>query len=455
VKGLGVACCVLAIGGYASASAMAELVPERGTCKAKAGGIYKDNLCLEEGGTSKGHEFEWEPLEKTATLTLKSGEATLKAFTPEGAELPAVTCNKSKGKGKLLSSTTSESTVTFEECSSSGEKCTGGAKAKAGEIVTFALDGTLGVIPGGSGVGEMLVGGGPGGLLAEFKCGADEIKTDGAVVAEVTPVASKAASTETVALKATGSTQEFETFDGETGVHLALEADGLGGGKFPFKATETSTSTAKAAPLEIRLAKEKIWFVNKVALAQGATRNLAAAAAIASFVLEGTVKNGVTDIQVKCTGVQAAGKVIGKKELAAQLEFNGCTLPENCVIQEVGKGGGGAGTLTFQKLEGKLSGDVVTFKEAVLNKPIAEFELVKCSKTARNATYNLTGTFPAELRFPEAAQEEKRFQLTPGTLMLTNLNSKTSSAVKLTGELRLQLEPVVVGEKPVWAVGDE
>jgi hypothetical protein len=144
---------------------------ERGTCKAakKGAGEYLNATCTEPG--AKGGpkmEFAWVPVSKPSAFMSRSGEVTLKSFTPEDAELPAVTCAKSKGKGKVLSPTTTESTITFEGCTSSGEKCTGGAKAKAGQIITFTLDGTLGTIAGGSEVGEAISG--AGGVIAEFEC---------------------------------------------------------------------------------------------------------------------------------------------------------------------------------------------------------------------------------------------------------------------------------------------
>jgi hypothetical protein len=146
---------------------------ERGTCKAakKGAGEYLNATCTEpgaKGGPKK--EFAWLPRAKAAAFTSSSGEATLRSFTPEGAEVPAVTCTRSKGKGKLLTATTSESTITFEGCASGGEKCTGGAKAKAGQIETYTLDGRLGMIAGGSGVGEAVSGGGPEGAIAQFGC---------------------------------------------------------------------------------------------------------------------------------------------------------------------------------------------------------------------------------------------------------------------------------------------
>jgi len=61
-----------------------------------------------------------------------------------------------------VTATGSEKTiVTFSECTSAGEKCTGGKGAKAGQIKTFELTGTLGIVTDSPGdadvVGEDLV----------------------------------------------------------------------------------------------------------------------------------------------------------------------------------------------------------------------------------------------------------------------------------------------------------
>jgi len=245
--------------GVANVASAAEIdpSPERGVCKAaKAGkGVFSESTCEnEEAKAGKGKEFEWVP-SKEAAFTSTTGAATLKSFTPEGAELPAVECKKSKGKGKA-NATTSTSVVTFEECSSAGEKCTGGAKAKAGQIITFTLKGTLGLItdtPGDADVvGEDLVGTGPGGLSSEFKCGANEIKTRGSVIGKLTPVEAKAGTTFTLTFSATGAKQEPESFEGGLKDTLETEINGLGGGTFPFASTEVTTATVKGASASIR-----------------------------------------------------------------------------------------------------------------------------------------------------------------------------------------------------------
>jgi|GEM_PF-3091850 len=227
--------------------------PERGTCKSKAKGKYKDSLCLEEGGTSKGHEFEWTPA-KTAAYTATTGAATLKSFDAEGA-LPAVECKSSKSKGKA-GATESTSIVTFSECTSAGEKCTGSGtktKPKAGQIITYELDGTLGTISAaGKSVGEDLVGTGPGGISSKFACGTNTIETRGSVIGVVAPTDVKASTTHTLTFSASGASQIPEEFEGEPKDTLETELDGLGSGTFPFPSVEETTATTKGASVELR-----------------------------------------------------------------------------------------------------------------------------------------------------------------------------------------------------------
>jgi hypothetical protein len=245
-----------AMSAVAASSAMAEPGLERGVCKvAKKGlGEYTEALCLTPGAKAgPKKEYVWDPGTKATAFTTKTGVATLRSFTPEGAELPAVECKKSKGKGKTVGTTESTSVVTFEECTSAGEKCTGGPKAKAGDIITFELKGVLGMIVGGSKGGELISGGGPGGLSSEFKCGANEIKTRGSLVGEVLSTNVKASATMTAVFAATGKTQEPESFEGGTKNKLETEINGLGGGTFPFASTEVTTATIKGTSLELRL----------------------------------------------------------------------------------------------------------------------------------------------------------------------------------------------------------
>jgi hypothetical protein len=247
--------------GVVSAASAVEIdpSPERGLCKAKAGGgVFSDATCEnEEAKAGKGKEFVWVP-QKEAAYTATTGVATLKSFTPEGVELPAVECKKSKAKGKETATKTKGEIVTFEECASAGEKCTGGKGAKAGQIITFPLEGTLGIIktetdPVDEVIGEDIVGTGPGGKSSEFKCGANAIETKGSVIGEVTPVEAKAATTSKV-IFAEGAPghQAIESFEGGPKDTLETEINGLGGGTFPFPSVEITTATAKGPSATLR-----------------------------------------------------------------------------------------------------------------------------------------------------------------------------------------------------------
>jgi hypothetical protein len=240
-----------------AASSASAFAPERGTCKAakKGAGEYTEALCLTPGlkaGAKK--EFVWVPA-KSAAFTSSTGAATLKSFDAEGA-LPAVECKSSKGKGKA-GATTSTSVVTFSECTSAGEKCTGSGtktKPKAGQIITYELDGTLGTISAsGKSVGEDLVGTGPGGLSSKFACGANTIETRGSVIGVVTPVDVKASTTHTLTFSASGASQTPEKFEGGPKDTLETELDGLGSGTFPFPSVEETTATVKGASVEVRI----------------------------------------------------------------------------------------------------------------------------------------------------------------------------------------------------------
>ncbi len=241
-----------AFGVVSVASAEIDPSPEHGSCKAKAGaGVFTEADCETEGAKAgKGKEFVWVP-QKEAAYTSVTGAATLKSFTPEGVELPAVECKKSKGKGKVTATGSKKTIVTFEECSSAGEKCTGGKGATAGKIITFELTGTLGLVNDVSeadSVGEDLVGEGGVGknLSSEFKCGANSISTTGSVIGVFTKVEGKPSTTNTLTFaEGAPGHQAIESFEGGPTDTLHTEINGLGGGTFPFPSVEITTATVK------------------------------------------------------------------------------------------------------------------------------------------------------------------------------------------------------------------
>jgi hypothetical protein len=249
-----------AFGIVSAASAEIDPAPEHGICKAKAGaGVFTEADCETEGAKAgKGKEFVWVP-QKTAAYTSTTGGATLKSFTPEGVELPPVECKSSKGAGKVTATGSEKTIVTFSECTSAGEKCTGGKGAKAGQIKTFELTGTLGIVTDSPGdadvVGEDLVGTGGAGknLSSEFKCGANSISTTGSVIGVFSKVEGKPSTTNTLTFaEGAPGHQAIESFEGGPKDTLQTEINGLGGGTFPFPSVEITTATVKGPSGVIR-----------------------------------------------------------------------------------------------------------------------------------------------------------------------------------------------------------
>jgi hypothetical protein len=232
---------------------------ERGVCKtaAKGAGVYENPTCtIAHAKAGPKKEFVWVPQpEKTPiAYTSKTGLATLKAFIG-GVELPPVECTSSTAKGKR-GRTESTSIVEFKGCTSAGEKCTGGKGAKAGEIITYELEGELGVINEAKGeVGEVIIGkaSNPEGLSVEFKCGATEIKTKGSVIGKVTPVNEKALAKSTLTFAAAGETQIPDEFEGGAKDTLETEVNKLFNGEFLATSVEIMTAELNGKVNETRL----------------------------------------------------------------------------------------------------------------------------------------------------------------------------------------------------------
>ena len=287
---------VLAMGAVLAASASAGL-PERGKCKTAKIGMteFEDKGCTTTGTKEK---FAWAPNVKAA-FTATSGAAVLRTRDEEGS-LPAVECAKSKTKGSYIGPKGSEFTTTFEKCSSAGEICTGGAKAKAGQIVTNKLEGTIGFISSGV-VGEDIKAVG-GGVIAAFKCGANELETDGSVIAEIgSSVYNKAASSATLTFKESGGVQEPTKLKNQPEDTLHTEIDGLGSGSFPFQSTETAVETAKPG-LEIKTTGPPKWWVGGSVLV-GAEPLAATTTVPMAFELNMTGKDIVEPFVLRCNAV--------------------------------------------------------------------------------------------------------------------------------------------------------
>jgi hypothetical protein len=335
----------LAIGAVVAASAAAG-VPERGKCA--SGTEFENKGCTVSGSHNK---FKWVPNVKTA-FTSTSGPATLKSFTPEGAPLPAVECAKSKSKGDFLGPKGSEFTITFEGCTSAGERCTGGAKAKAGEIVTNKLEGTLGFISPGV-VGEDIKAVG-GGVLVSFTCGANEIETDGSVVGEIgSGVYNTAASTETLILEEAAGKQQPTKLEGEPEDTLKSEIDGLGGGAFPFGSTESLTGTVKPG-LEIKTeepARPRWWVESKLLVGTEALAETTTVPPTEPFELNMTGKGIATEpFTIRCSSVRLENAEIEGPSTRREEHV----VYENCIA--VGKTECTVATTPTKPLQAKLEG---------------------------------------------------------------------------------------------------
>ncbi|HUC14916.1 MAG TPA: hypothetical protein VMS00_10735, partial [Acidimicrobiales bacterium] len=244
VRALGLGSVVVLAALAVVAAGASAAVPERGKCMG-GGKEFEDKGCTVSGASDK---FKWVPNVKKP-FSAMSGAVTIRSFVG-GTEVASVVCAKSKGKGDFIGLKGSELVITFEKCSSLGEACTGGGKAKAGQVVTNKLEGTLGFISPGV-VGEDIKAVG-GGALASFKCGSNSVEIDGSVIAEVgSGVYDTAAPTETLTFAQSAGKQEPSKLEGQPEDTLKAEINGLGGGSFPFATTVSATATVKPS-LEIK-----------------------------------------------------------------------------------------------------------------------------------------------------------------------------------------------------------
>ncbi len=240
------------VGGTTTAfGAEIDPTPERGLCKLATGeGEFTEEACETPGvKAGKGKEFAWVP-QKEAAYTSTDGSSTIKYFTPEGVEFPPIECKKTKGKGKVTATGSTKTVLTFEECGTAGETCTGGKGATAGKIITFELTGTLGLVNDGESdqdiVGEALTGAGPEGKAAEFKCGANAEEWAGSLIGVISKVEGKPSTTNTLTFaEGAPGHQAVESFEGGPSETFKVEINGLGGGTFPFSMVLISTMTEK------------------------------------------------------------------------------------------------------------------------------------------------------------------------------------------------------------------
>ncbi len=193
--------------------------PEFGRCIKTTGGTYEDAGCTTKGS---GKNYEWHPafggslpLEKTGfSNAIKEG--TVAELETVGKNL--VACTGESAGGKYTGNKTVGSVVvTFTNCSSFGMSCKSEGAA-TGTVVTYALEGVLGVEelgaePSLNKIGEDLFPVGHSGPIGELKCGGVQMTIAGSIISPVNANAMKL--TATVKSKAVKGKQRPENFVGE------------------------------------------------------------------------------------------------------------------------------------------------------------------------------------------------------------------------------------------------
>ncbi len=214
--------------------------PEYGRCVkvAKGAGKYASAGCTTPG---KSDSYEWSRgVVKTGFATrLAAGSATLE--TVKGTK---VTCAGETGTGSYTGDRTVGGVVlTLTGCELSGEKCSS-TGAATGEVVSSALEGTLGVEKLGASeskdrIGLDLFPVGRAGSLTAFSCGATSVVLRGSAIVPVT--ANKMSLSSPLKFKASKGKQKPEGFVEEA--PDVLEASFAGGAYEQIGLTLTATQT--------------------------------------------------------------------------------------------------------------------------------------------------------------------------------------------------------------------
>lgn len=414
---------VVAMSAAVAASASASL-PERGKCA--SGTEFENKGCTVSGAKNK---FKWVPNVKTA-FSMTSGAATIRS----SAEAPPVECAKSKSKGDFIGPKGSEFAVTFEGCSSAGEKCTGGAKAKAGQVITNKLEGIIGFIsPGVVGEDVKAVG---GGVLASFKCGPNNVEIDGSVIGEIgSGVYNMAASTETLTFREAGGKQEPTKLEGGPEDTLNSEIDGLGSGTFPFATTLSATATIKPG-LEIKteeVARPKWWVEGKLLIGSEVLAETTTVPPAEPFELNMMGKGIATEpFTIRCSSVRLENAAI--EGPSARHEEH--VVYENCIA--VGKPECTVATTPTQPLQAHLEGSSGNEKLRFVpqsGKEIANY-IVSGTLCKVKGEYEADGEMICNYKFVETESLEHPLEFTAssGSKVKVRVNhAAKETAVPFTG----------------------
>lgn len=193
--------------------------PEFGRCIKTTGGKYEDAGCTTMGS---GKNYEWRPAFGGSLPLAKTGfsntikEGTVTELETVGGFL--VTCTGETASGKYTGNKTVGSVVvTFTGCSSFGVSCKSEGAA-TGTVVTYLLEGVLGVEELGAEaslnkIGEALFPVGHSGPIAELKCASLPVTIAGSIISPVVSNAMKL--TVAVKSKAVKGKQRPENFVGE------------------------------------------------------------------------------------------------------------------------------------------------------------------------------------------------------------------------------------------------
>jgi len=188
--------------------------PEYGRCEkvAKGSGAFASAACTTTGGL---RDYEWSQgaLASPFTIKLASGAASLE--TIKGAR---VTCAGETGTGAYSGrKQVGQVVLTLTGCEHAGERCAS-TGAAAGEIVSNALEGVLGVEKLGvtavkNKIGLDLFPPGGTGAVMEFDCGATHVSVRGSVIAAV--ASNRMLSSSSLKFAAAKGRQKPESFVGE------------------------------------------------------------------------------------------------------------------------------------------------------------------------------------------------------------------------------------------------
>jgi hypothetical protein len=244
-------CLVAVFALSAMTAAGAGAAPAYFACVKTTGGKFSEKKCATPGsgktakyelvqGNGKGKVFKGKSLKgHTAILTTPKLSSVVQctSFTDEGSiEASGL------GQDKLLS--------VFKKCTSAKKNCTSGAPAKTGEIHTFALKGSLGVIKASPLSVGVKLSAESGGLLAEFNCEGLKVKTEGSVIGIVTGGINTFSKASQDAFTVNSKFEQVPNkFEGESEISaLVTSINGEG----PFESGQEAAAENKGEELEIK-----------------------------------------------------------------------------------------------------------------------------------------------------------------------------------------------------------